>query len=121
MIFNNLLNNLKIKHKLINSINSTDVYTYSIDIPSGLHPETGKLCPVSVKCNCLISLMTYKRGIFTYQGKDTWECLRHSTLIDIKFDKKNYLISANQKMNGSLSEVNYSQTHIHSQHKKSFF
>ncbi len=105
--------------KLINSINSTDVYTYSIDIPSGLHPETGKLCPVSVKCNCLISLMTYKRGIFTYQGKDTWECLRHSTLIDIKFDKKNYLISANQKMNGSLYEVNYSQTHIHSQHKKS--
>ena len=33
--------------KLISKINSTDVFTYSIDVPSGLHPETN-LCPVGV-------------------------------------------------------------------------
>ena len=41
--------------QLINKINLSNSFILSIDVPSGLDPETGSLCPVSIKCNLLIS------------------------------------------------------------------
>ena len=62
--------------------------------------------------------MTHKRGVFTNQGRDTWKCLRHSNLVDIKLDKK-IILSANQNIDGYLSMIDFRQIYIHAQHKKS--
>ena len=44
--FNRDLNSSYIK--LINKINSSRSFIYSVDVPTGLHPDTEKLCPISV-------------------------------------------------------------------------
>ena len=114
--FNRDLNSSYIK--LINKINSSRSFIYSVDVPTGLHPDTGKLCPISVRCDTLISLISYKRGIFTNQGRDTWRSLFFSNLIGKKITCRNYLISANKSYSQSDLTKDYSQENHYSQHKK---
>ena len=104
---------------LINRVNSSGAYVYSIDIPSGLNPSTGETSPVCVKCNCLISLLSYKRGIFTNKGRDTWDKLYHSNLITNQIASDNYLISANSTFSGKSYSRDYKLNRSHSVHKKS--
>ena len=37
---------------LINRVNSSSAYIYSVDVPSGLNPLTGETSPVCINCNC---------------------------------------------------------------------
>ena len=59
--FNRDLDNEDIN--LVNQINKSEAFVFSIDVPSGLSPTTGKKCPVCINCNVLISLLTYKEDI----------------------------------------------------------
>tara|TARA_B100000035_G_scaffold89089_2_gene75015 strand:- start:8966 stop:10420 length:1455 start_codon:yes stop_codon:yes gene_type:complete len=104
---------------LVNQINLSGAYIFSIDIPSGLSPTTGRSCPTSVKCNTLISLVTYKRGTFTNEGRDTWNEIYFSNLVDDQLISKNYLISASDTYDSFNFSKNYTNDESFSQHKKS--
>ena len=105
--------------KLINKINSSNAVIFSVDVPSGLHPKTGKACPVAIKCNTLISLLTYKRGIFTNQGRDNWDTLFHSPLVSEQIISDNYLVTANDKLAGYHIKKDLYEHNSSSEHKKS--
>jgi len=47
----------------INAINSTKAYKVSIDVPSGLNPDTGKVDDISVNADLIISLHDLKKGL----------------------------------------------------------
>ncbi len=104
---------------LVNQINKSDAFIFSIDVPSGLNPTTGKKCPVCVSCNILISLLTYKTGTFTNFGRDNWVKIYFSNLIEDQLKSKNYLISAADTFGSSSFSKNYAQRDFFSQHKKS--
>ena len=105
--------------ELVKQINISELYTYSVDIPTGLHPLTGTPSPISVKCDTLISILNYKRGIFTNHGRDTWNVLAHSQLIDDKINSNDYLISANHSFKGLQFKEKFNHSKVHAQHKKS--
>tara|TARA_Y100000389_G_scaffold123644_1_gene120964 strand:- start:14844 stop:16307 length:1464 start_codon:yes stop_codon:yes gene_type:complete len=106
---------------LISSINNSDSFIISIDVPSGLDSFTGNLLPVGVKCNLLVSLMTYKKGLFTNKGRDTWREITHSNLVNENLISKNYLISANDEFNNNnnIVQKDYNINKFHTYHKKS--
>ena len=104
--------NLSIRLILSNS------FILSIDVPSGLDPETGSLCPVSIKCNLLISLLSYKRGVFTNFGRNTWRNIHFSDLNVKAVESKNLLVSANPKFNGYFDTKEFKSAKVESTHKK---
>lgn len=49
---------------LINYFNQLDGLKIALDLPSGLHPDTGIALPACTSCDMTISLMAYKFGLF---------------------------------------------------------
>ncbi|MFL0196082.1 NAD(P)H-hydrate dehydratase [Clostridium sp. WILCCON 0269] len=58
-----------IESSVISLINENSRYTISIDIPSGLNGDTGKVLGNCVKANKTVTFQLYKRGFLTY-GSD---------------------------------------------------
>lgn len=56
--------------EVISIINEESNYTLAIDIPSGLHSDSGKILGVAVKANKTISFVMYKRGFFSYDARN---------------------------------------------------
>ncbi|MFX0549414.1 NAD(P)H-hydrate dehydratase [Hathewaya histolytica] len=53
---------------VINVVNEYSKYTLSIDIPSGIHSDTGKVLGIAIKAQKTISFQVYKRGFFAYES-----------------------------------------------------
>lgn len=51
-------------------INALAVPVLAIDLPSGLHPDTGATAGACVRASHTLSLLTLKPGLFTAQGRD---------------------------------------------------
>lgn len=56
--------------KVINIINNNSTNTYSIDVPSGLDSDSGKILGTCVKAYKTISFEFYKRGFLNYDSKE---------------------------------------------------
>ena len=56
--------------ELIVALNATRVPVMSIDIPSGLHADTGRAMGVAVRAAATISFIGLKRGLLTGEGRD---------------------------------------------------
>ena len=69
-----------------------------MDLPSGLNHATGQFMPACLRCDLLISLLTMKRGLFTYQGRDSWKEITFCKLINTDITSENYLVTANNKL-----------------------
>jgi len=54
--------------EVINAINSSNTPVLSVDIPSGLNADTGKIMGGAVNANATISFIGLKQGLFTGQG-----------------------------------------------------
>lgn len=54
----------------IRQLNACDVPVLSVDVPTGLHADTGQTTALSVKASHTLSLLTLKPGLFTAQGRD---------------------------------------------------
>ena len=54
----------------ITRINNQGVPVLAVDVPTGLHGDTGMACTTRVKANNTMSLLTLKPGLFTGQGRD---------------------------------------------------
>ena len=108
---------------LIKLINESNAYIVSLDVPSGLDSLTGNQLPLSINCDLLITLLTYKRGIFTNMGRDTWKRISYNKLIDEKIYSENYLLTANRELcdssKNNIKIIDYKQKHKYSSHKKS--
>ncbi|MCX7714337.1 MAG: NAD(P)H-hydrate dehydratase [Clostridia bacterium] len=59
-----------VAHDVIKAINRFSKYTLSVDIPSGLHADTGKLCGICVKASKTVTFAAYKTGMFMFPGAD---------------------------------------------------
>lgn len=56
--------------KAIDTINSSGAYIYSVDIPSGIHTDTGCIMGKAVKANRTITFTCDKVGLCLYPGKE---------------------------------------------------
>jgi len=54
---------------VISAINESSKYIISIDIPSGIDSNTGKILGNSIKANKTVSFQLYKRGFLNYDTK----------------------------------------------------
>ena len=54
----------------IQLINSTAAKIIAIDIPSGIHADTGCILGCAVKADCTVSFVALKQGLFTGQAVD---------------------------------------------------
>ena len=108
---------------LVNTINQSKASVISIDIPTGLDSSTGKLLPVSVNCDLLITLLTYKKGLFINHGRDTWKTISYSKLITKNLESNDYLLTANKDFNDNSNHgvffKDFEHRRKYSSHKKS--
>lgn len=56
--------------QIINQINTSNIPVLSVDIPSGLDPDTGKVLGVAVKANITMTFIGLKKGLFTGKGRE---------------------------------------------------
>lgn len=56
--------------KIINGINDSSVPVLSVDIPSGLDADTGRISKVAVKADRTVTMQTYKKGLLQKHGVD---------------------------------------------------
>lgn len=54
----------------IHRFNASGAVVLSVDIPTGLHADTGQSTPLHVKASHTLSLLTLKPGLFTANGRD---------------------------------------------------
>jgi hydroxyethylthiazole kinase-like uncharacterized protein yjeF len=54
----------------VHRFNASGAVVLSVDIPTGLHADTGQSTPLHVKANHTLSLLTLKPGLFTADGRD---------------------------------------------------
>jgi hydroxyethylthiazole kinase-like uncharacterized protein yjeF len=54
----------------VNRLNDAGVPVLAVDVPSGLHSDTGAVQGVAVRAAHTLSLLTLKPGLFTAQGRD---------------------------------------------------
>jgi hydroxyethylthiazole kinase-like uncharacterized protein yjeF len=54
----------------IGSMNQSGAPILSVDVPSGLNPDTGSVLNLHVKASHTLSLLTVKPGLFTAHGRD---------------------------------------------------
>lgn len=54
--------------EMIHTINQMKAYKAAIDIPSGIHADTGKVLGVAVKADLTVTFAFWKRGLYLYPG-----------------------------------------------------
>ena len=54
----------------VHRFNASGAVVLSVDIPTGLHADTGQSTPLHVKASYTLSLLTLKPGLFTADGRD---------------------------------------------------
>lgn len=55
---------------IITHLNAQSGLKIAIDIPSGMHANTGQPLPIAFKADCTLSLLALKMGLFTGQAKE---------------------------------------------------
>ncbi len=56
--------------QVINQINQTSLQVLSIDLPSGMHANTGMPLPICVKADVTVTFIALKLGLITGKGKE---------------------------------------------------
>ena len=64
----------------IRLINATTVKVIAIDIPSGIHPDTGCVMACAVKAHCTVSFVALKQGLLTGSAVDYCGDIIYETL-----------------------------------------
>ena len=54
----------------IEAINDYPAPVLAIDLPSGLHADSGRVLEMAVQARCTVSFIAHKRGLFTASGPD---------------------------------------------------
>jgi len=59
----------------IHQMNTGNAPVLAVDLPTGLHADTGTVTQLSVKATHTLSLLTLKPGLFTAHGRDAAGCV----------------------------------------------
>jgi NAD(P)H-hydrate epimerase len=102
-------------HDTIQKLNASKAPVYSMDIPSGLSGDTGKIMGISVQATCTITFGTRKLGLYLetapkYSGKIHFVPLQFPSRF---LDSSILLLS--EKLFNSLPKVNRSARHKYDQ------
>lgn len=54
----------------INAINNSGLPVVAVDLPSGLHADSGRILGCAIKATCTVSVIALKPGLLTAQGPD---------------------------------------------------
>ena len=81
-----------------------DSIVYSVDIPSGVSADTGKICGVAVKANCTVTFGSYKIGTVLYPGA---EYCGQVVVADIGFPQEAYEQIEEQVKTATLEDFNF--------------
>ena len=54
--------------EVIHDLNGLTIPTVAVDLPSGLHPDTGAVLGCCVQADCTVTFALPKRGLFLYPG-----------------------------------------------------
>jgi len=71
---------------IIYKINQQDAFKVAIDIPSGLHPNTGQPLPCAIKVDMTYTILAKKAGLYTGQGKEFVGTIEVVSLIPKDFE-----------------------------------
>lgn len=55
---------------IINLINQSTTVKIAIDVPSGLHADTGQPMPIAIQADCTVAMIAVKPGLVTGSGVD---------------------------------------------------
>lgn len=72
-------------YEVIKNINQTDAFICAVDIPSGIHTDTGKVMGIAVKADVTVTFGYQKLGLILYPG---CEYANDVVVADIGFPKK---------------------------------
>lgn len=89
---------------VISKINKGRNIVYSVDIPSGVSADTGKICGVAVKANCTVTFGSYKIGTVLYPGA---EYCGQVVVADIGFPQEAYEQIEEQVKTATLEDFNF--------------
>lgn len=56
--------------EIIEKINTSNAAVISVDVPSGISSDTGKICGIAVKADTTVTFFTEKIGMMLYPGRD---------------------------------------------------
>ncbi len=59
-----------LNQEIIDTINEMSKKVYSVDIPSGLHPDTGEVMGCAVKADVTVTFTCYKTGFLNYSSSE---------------------------------------------------
>jgi len=102
----------------INLMNASPAPVLAVDIPTGLHADTGHAAQPIVKASHTLSLLTLKPGLFTAQGRDAAGTVWMDDL-DVHAhlpDGSNPAFSPSAWLAGPAASI----TRLHASHKGSF-
>lgn len=89
---------------VILKINKGRNFVYSVDIPSGVSADTGKICGVAVKANCTVTFGSYKIGTVLCPGA---EYCGQVVVADIGFPQEAYEQIEEQVKTATLEDFNF--------------
>ena len=103
-------------------INSSSARVLAVDVPTGLHADTGIANAICVRANATLSLMTLKPGLFTANGRDACGEIWLDALVELDaFDTQdsNYLRAMGEP-SAWLASAPIAQARAHATHKGSY-
>lgn len=56
--------------QVIETVNESDAYVISADVPSGINADTGEICSVAVRADKTVTFAAYKTGLLMYPAAD---------------------------------------------------
>ena len=83
---------------IIHLFNSQIGLKIAIDIPSGLHANTGRALPCAIQADQTFTILGYKAGLFTWQGKEYVGKLHLVSLIPIDAELKPLAYLSSEKI-----------------------
>lgn len=57
-------------YDVINVINNSNKYVLSVDIPSGIDADSGRVCGICIKASKTVTFAAYKKGLVLFPGAD---------------------------------------------------
>lgn len=98
---------------VIRCMNEHAPYVLSVDIPSGIHADTGEICGVAVKADLTVTFAAYKVGLFLFPGS---EYTGRVTVADISIPE--YILTK-QEIGIQVPDANFVRTHFPGRRKNS--
>lgn len=82
-------------------VNDFSRYTLAVDVPSGLHGDSGKVMGAAIRAHKTVTFQCYKRGFLRYEalpylGEVVVENIGIPQMVEERFDRREYLVEEHE-------------------------